>query len=96
MDDTVLQAHADIINKNYPNMNLLQLGMVVAMLGVLRSSMGHESAKSTLRDYISFDNLSPDVKQCLDFLRREVMGMNKSKIDIDYWKRGNKGEFRPE
>ena len=79
----------------YPNMSITQLGMVVLMLGSIRSSMGHEDARSTLMDYIHKELLSPEVMQCVDFIECEVMAMRKSKVDIDYWKKGNKGEFRP-
>jgi hypothetical protein len=70
--------------------------MLVANLGVLRASMGHENAHGTLRDYIHKEAMSPGVAQCVDFVEREIVGLNKSKIDIDFWKHGNKGSFRPD
>ena len=58
--------------------------------------MGHENARGTINDYIHKDNLSPAVRDCIDFLEREILAIKKSRIDIDYWKRGRKGEFRPD
>ncbi len=94
MDKDIVSKHYEIINKHYPKMNLTQLGMLVATLGVLRASMGHEHAKSTIENYIHPNALMPEVRQCLDFLEREILGIKKSKIDIDYWKIGNRGSFR--
>ncbi len=82
------------ITKFYPDLNITQLGMACLMLGGIRASMGHENAVSTIQDYIHPNHLSPNVRKCLDFIEREVLAIKKSKIDIDYWKRGNKGEFR--
>ena len=94
MDNTVISEHYKLLSKHYPSMNITQLGLVVGMLGVIRASMGHEDAESTIRDYIHKEGLSDDVITCLDFLEREVLGLKKSKIDIDYWKIGNTGRFR--
>ena len=80
--------------KAYPNMNITQLGMAVLYVGSIRSAMGHEGAASTVRDYIHKAGLNPDIALCIEFLEREVLCLSKSKVDIDYWKRGNKGEFR--
>lgn len=96
MDKTIVAEHYKILAKHYPDMNITQLGLVVAMVGVIRSSMGHEDAGSTIRDYIHTSGLSDDIITCIDFLEREVLAMKKSKIDIDYWKRGNSGGFRDE
>jgi len=96
MDKTVIAEHIKIIDKHYPGMNIMQLGMVITLLGVLRATMGHEHAKGTVENYIHYENLSPGIRQCLDFIQREILGIKKSKIDIDYWKRGNKGQFRSE
>jgi len=79
----------------YPNMNITQLGMVVLYVASIRSNMGHESAVSTIRDYIHKEGLSPDIALCVDFLERELLCLTKSKVDIDFWKRGNQGSFRP-
>ena len=81
--------------KAYPNMSITQLGMVLLYLGSIRSCMGHEDARSTLRDYIHKDELSTDIAQCVDFIECEILALRKSKVDIDYWKKGNSGEFRP-
>ncbi len=94
MDKTNVANHYKIIDKYYPNMNIAQLGMVVAMLGVIRASMGHENAIGTIDNYIHPNMLSNDIRQCLDYLEREVLGIKKSRIDMDYWKRGNRGAFR--
>lgn len=94
MDKTVIHKHWDIVSKHYPGMSITQLGMVVLMIGVIRSSMGHEDAVSTIRDYIHKEDLSPEIRQCVDFIEREFISMMKSKIDIDFWKKGNSGEFR--
>ena len=94
MDIDILAKHWEIIAKRYPNMNITQLGMVTSLLGVLRATMGHESVKGTISDYIHPDQLSDDVRQCLDFLEREILGIKKSRIDIDFWKKGNVGSFR--
>ena len=89
-----LYRNASIIEKAYPELNILQLGMVVANLGALRASMGHEDAKGTVENYIHKDGLSPGVYQCVDFLEREILAIKKSKIDIDFWKKGKSGGFR--
>lgn len=86
--------HYKIIAKHYPNMNITQLGLVVLMLGAIRSSMGHEGAKGTLVSYINKDMLSEEVKECIEFLEREILRVKKSRIDIDFWKFGNTGQFR--
>ena len=84
----------EYVGKFYPDMKVTQLGMLCLLLGGLRSSMGHEGAKGTVEDYIHPQHLSPDVRQCLDFLEREILCIKKSRIDIDYWKRGKGGAFR--
>jgi len=84
----------EYVGKFYPDMKITQLGMVCLLLGGIRSSMGHEGAKGTVEDYIHPEYLSPEVKECLDFLEREILCIKKSRIDIDYWKRCGKGEFR--
>lgn len=94
MDDSILSKHIEIVNKHYPEIDLTQLGLVTLYLGLIRATMGHESAIGTIENYIHPEMLSPDVRNCLDYLEREVLGIKRSKIDIDYWKRGNKGEFR--
>ena len=68
MDKTVISKHVEIVDKHYLGMNILQLSMIVTLLGVLRTSMGHENARGTVNNYIHYDNLSDDIKQCLDFL----------------------------
>ena len=83
------------ILKAYPGMSVTQLGMIMLYLGSIRACMGHENAVSTLRDYIHKDQLPADIVQFLDFLECEILALRKSKVDIDYWKIGNKGEFRP-
>lgn len=88
--------YATPILEAYPNMSITQLGMVVLYIGSIRSSMGHEDAKSTIRDYIHKEMLPPDIVQCLDFIECEVLALRKSKVDIDFWKKGNTGQFRPE
>ena len=56
--------------------------------------MGHEGVRGTIDNYIHKDDLSPAIRECIDFLEREILAIKKSRIDIDYWKRGNKGSFR--
>lgn len=82
--------------KAYPEMNITQLGMVVLYLGTIRACMGHEDARSTLRDYIHKEGLPADIVKCVDFLECEILAMRKSKVDIDFWKKGTSGEFRKE
>ena len=94
MDIDVIAKHWEIIAKRYPDMNVGQLGVVVCLLGALRATMGHESVKGTITEYIHPAELTDDVRQCLDFLEREILGIKRSLIDIDYWKRGNEGSFR--
>ena len=94
MDLNIIAKHWEVIEKHYPGMSVTQLGMVVCLLGGLRATMGHEAVKGTIEDYIHPDELSPNIRQCMDFLEREVLGIKKSRIDIDYWKRGRAGEFR--
>ena len=94
MDKSVLSKHLDIIHKHYPKLNITQLGLTVAMLGVIRSTMGHENARATIENYIHPKQLSSGVRICLDYLEREVLSIKKSKIDIDYWKMAGKGEYR--
>ena len=91
---TVLSKHWEIIAKHYPNMNITQLGMLVAMLGVIRATMGHEHARGTIEEYLHPKHLSKDTRQCLDYLEREVLAIKRSKIDLDYWKFCNRGRFR--
>ena len=79
----------------YPEMNITQLGMVMLYLGSIRHLMGHEDARSTLNDYIHKEALSPDIQKCVDFLECEIFAIRKSKVDVDYWKKGNQGKFRP-
>jgi len=94
MDIDVIAKHWSIIADKYPDMNIGQMGMIVCLLGSLRASMGHEGVKGTITEYIHPSELTPDVRQCLDFLEREILCIKKSRIDIDYWKRGNEGSFR--
>lgn len=94
MDKSVVTKHWEVVAKHYPDMNITQLGMLVVMLGVIRSTMGHENAKGTLEDYIHPKYLDKETRKCLDYLEREVLAIKRSRIDIDYWKRGNKGSFR--
>ena len=94
MDNDVIQKHYDMVLCHYPNLNLEQLGLVMIVLCSLRASMGHEGIRGTISNYIHKDALSPSVRECIDFLERELLAIRKSKIDIDYWKRGNEGKFR--
>ena len=94
MDNSILSKHLEVVVRYYPNMNVTQLGMLVIMLGVIRATLGHEHAKGTIEEYIHPKHLSKDTRQCLDYLEREVLAIKRSKIDIDYWKRGNQGNFR--
>lgn len=94
MDKTVIAQHYKVIAEHYPDMSMVQLGLVCLMIGSLRASMGHEGSRGTIDTYIHTNELSAEVRQCVDFLEREVLSIKKSKIDIDYWKRGNKGSYR--
>ncbi len=94
MDKSILDRHLGVVAGAYPNLNINQLGMLVIMLGVIRSSMGHENAIGTIENYIHPNELSKEVRLCLDYLEREVLGIKRSKIDIDYWKTGKRGAFR--
>lgn len=96
MDKTIIQKHYDMVLSHYPNFNLEQLGLVCLILCSLRATMGHEGARGTIYNYIHKDDLSPAVRECIEFLEREILSLKKSRIDIDYWKRGNKGQFRPD
>ena len=96
MDKSIIYKHYDIIAKHYPNLDITQLGLVIIMLGALRSTMGHEHAQGTLSEYIRVNKLSPAIQQCIDFIQREVLGTHKSKIDIDLWKKGNKVSIKKE
>lgn len=93
MDKSVIAKHYEVIAKHY-KLDVTQLGMTVLMLGALRSSMGHEHVRGTVEDYIHTEGLSDDVRKCVDFLEREVLGIKKSRMDIDFWKIGNRGQFR--
>ena len=94
MDNSIITKHWELISKHYPGMKITQLGMVCVMLGAIRSSMGYEIVAHTVRDYIHPPQLTDDVRQCLDFLERELLSLKRSKIDVDYWKRGKRGAFR--
>lgn len=94
MDKTVLSQHMKILDRYYPSMDITQLGLVVLMLGIIRATMGHEGSKGTVTNYIHPKYLSDNVRQCLDYIEREVLSIKKSKIDIDYWKKGKTGKFR--
>ena len=93
MHDSV-KTQLDYVRKFYPNINIAQLGMMVLLLGTIRSTMGHESVRGTIENYIHPNGLSPDIREHLDFIEREILGIKRSKIDIDYWKMGNEGGFR--
>ena len=93
MEEIVLK-HYEVIAKHYPNLNISQLGLTLLMLGAIRASMGHERVTGTIESYIHTTHLEPKVRQCVDFIEREILNIKKSKIDIDYWKRGNKGSFK--
>ena len=94
MDTTIITRHMEIVSKQYPDMNVTQLGMVCLYIGLIRAALGHEGGKATIDNYIHPEHLSSSVRQCLEYIEREVIALKKSKFDIDYWKRGNKGEFR--
>ena len=94
IDTTILSQHIEKIAKEYPEMNILQLGIVVLLLGSLRSTMGHEHANGTLKSYIHKEYMSKDVVQCIDFIERELLGTRESKLDIDVWKRGNVPSYK--
>ena len=96
MDKDIIKKHYDMVLSHYPNLNLEQLGLVCLLLCSLRATMGHESARGTIYNYIHKDDLSSAVRGCIDFLEREILAIKKSRIDIDYWKRGNQGQFRPD
>lgn len=96
MDNDVIKKHYDMVLCHYPNLNLEQLGLVMLVLCSLRASMGHEGVRGTIDNYIHKDDLSPEVRECIDFLEREILCLRKSKIDIDFWKKGNQGSFRKE
>jgi len=93
MNDTILK-HYEVIAKYYPNLDISQLGLTLLMLGAIRASMGHERVAGTIENYIHTTHLEPKVRQCVDFIEREVLAIKKSKIDIDYWKRGDSGSFK--
>ena len=84
------------IEKKYPGLNVLQLGFITLYLGYLRCLMGHENARSTLRDYIHPEILPNDIRLCVDFIEREIFALTKSKLDIDFYKMGNRSRFRPD
>ena len=89
--DDVLLKYMDILEQHYPGINIAQLGVVMAILGVLGNTMGHEGIKGTMADYIHPENITdPGVKQCIDFINREILAGKPSRIAIDGWKRGNK------
>ena len=94
MDKSLIAKHLGVINKYYPDMNITQLGMVCLYLGIIRTAMGHENAKGTVDNYIHHKHLSKEVRKCLDYIEREILALKRSKIDIDYWKMGNRGKFR--
>lgn len=94
MDNTLIVKHYSIIAEKYPNMSLTQLGLVCIMLGSIRASLGHEGSLGSIEDYIHPEQLSPEIRQSLDFIEREILAIKKSKIDIDYFKMGKQGSFR--
>ena len=94
MDKSVVVKHYGTVARYYPGMDITQLGLTALMVGVIRASMGHEASKGTVSEYIHPKHLSKEVRQCLDYLEREVLGLKRSRIDVDYWKRGNAGSFR--
>ena len=93
MTEVVLK-HYEVIAKYYPNLDISQLGLTLLMLGAIRSSMGHERVAGTIESYIHTTHLEPKIRQCVDFIEREILAIKKSKIDIDYWKRGDSGSFK--
>jgi len=96
MDNDIILKHYELVFSHYPNLDLEQLGLVMLILCSLRATMGHEGIRGTIINYIHKDGLSAEVRECIDFLEREILAIRKSKIDIDYTKRGNGGGFRDE
>ena len=90
MDKSIISRQLERVCKHYPDLNITQLGMVCLYLGILRAAMGHEHAKGTVDNYIHPKYLKADVRKCLDYLEREVLGLKRSKMDIDYYKMGNR------
>ncbi|KKM73262.1 hypothetical protein LCGC14_1412310 [marine sediment metagenome] len=60
----------------------------------LGASMGQEHARGTIDNYIHVKHLSKDIRQCIDFIEREVLAIKSSKLDIDVWKHGNRPSVR--
>ena len=83
MDNDIIKKHYEMVLSHYPNLNLEQLGLVVLMVCAIRDSLGHKNARGTIYDYIHKDDLSPGVRECIDFLEREILDIHKSKLDID-------------
>jgi hypothetical protein len=88
MDKDIISKHYEMIGKHYPGIKITQMGLTCLMLGVIRASMGHEHAEGTIQNYIHHDLLSDDVRRCVDFIERELLGYKKSKIDIGIWHKG--------
>ena len=90
MDNSTIKAQLDMVLSHYPKINIEQLGLVCIMLAAIRVTLGHESVKGTIENYVHPSQLSKDVRLCLDFLEREILAIKCSKIDVDYWKFGKK------
>lgn len=93
MTNLIDEAFCDLVSmieKKYPSLDIMQLGLATLTLGGLRSILGHEFASDTLRDYIHISatnyEADPSLKMVIDFMERELFGMAKSKIDIDKYK----------
>ena len=94
MIESILEAGIEKIDSEYPGLDILQLGFVVLHLAHLRHILGHENARSTLRDYVHTEGMSGGVKLCVEFIEREIFALTKSKLDVDFYKMGNQSSFR--
>ena len=94
MDIDIIAKHIELIEKHYPGINIVQIGIITLLLGSLRATMGHEYSKATLDNYIHVKHMKPNIRKCLDFIEREVLGIKSSRIDIDRYKMGNKSRYK--
>lgn len=88
---SVVSRFVEVGQEKYPNINLLQLGTVTYLLGIMSNILGHEGSRGTMSDYIHPEGMNDrGVIKCLDFLYREILALKDSRIAIGRWHKGNR------
>ena len=78
MDLDVIGKHIELIEKHYPGINIVQMGIVALLLGSLRATMGHEYSTGALDNYIHVKHLKPKIKQC--YYNSQMLALQNPRI----------------